>query len=208
MVDRQYEELLPSKVSKRSMLQSIEKIRKKVISCEKCDLCETRTNAVPGKGNYKAEIMFVGEAPGRNEDREGEPFVGSAGKKLTVALEQAGLSKNSVYITNVVKCRPPNNRQPNEQEKDSCSEYLSRELELIKPKIICILGNTAYASLLGEKGITKDHGKIVKKGKRLYFITFHPAATIYNPKLFRNFKLDIKRLVRTLAKIKKTGRGF
>lgn len=187
---------------KHRLLQSIERIRRKVISCEKCDLCETRTNAVPGKGNYKAEIMFIGEAPGRNEDREGEPFIGSAGKKLTAALEQAGLSKDSVYITNVVKCRPSNNRQPNKQEKDSCSEYLSKELEIIKPRIICVLGNTAYASLLGEKGITKNHGKTVTKDKRLYFITFHPAATIYNPKLFGKFKQDIKRLVRILAEVR------
>ncbi|MCZ6582356.1 MAG: uracil-DNA glycosylase [Thaumarchaeota archaeon] len=184
------------------ILQSLEKIKYKVISCKKCSLCESRTHAVPGKGNSKAEIVFVGEAPGRSEDLKGEPFVGSAGKKLSDLLEHVGLSRDSVYITNVVKCRPPENRQPTKQEKKACSDYLNRELEIINPRIICVLGNTAYSSLLGGKNITKDHGKIVRKDKRLYFVTFHPAAIIYNPKLVSSLKKDFRRLVQVLGKIK------
>ena len=117
----------------------IDSIRSQVISCTKCNLSKTRTNAVPGKGNPKAEIMFIGEAPGRTEDLKGEPFVGSAGNILSEVLSSVGLSRDDVYITNVVKCRPPNNRIPSQEEKESCQPYLSKELGIIKPKIICIM---------------------------------------------------------------------
>jgi DNA polymerase len=178
-------------------------LRLQVLSCTKCNLSKSRTNAVPGKGNCNAEIMFIGEAPGRNEDLQGEPFVGNAGKILSEALEYAGLSRDDVFITNVVKCRPPNNRVPLEEEKNSCNTYLTRELDIIRPKIICILGNTAYGSILGGDSITKNRGKIIKKNDQLYFLTIHPAAAIYTPDLKQVLKDDIKTLVETLAKIKK-----
>jgi uracil-DNA glycosylase family 4 len=178
-------------------------LRLQVISCTKCNLSKSRTNAVPGKGNYKAEIMFIGEAPGRNEDLNGEPFVGAAGKILSEALEYAGLARDDVFITNVVKCRPPNNRIPLEEERNSCQQYLIGELDIIKPKIICILGNTAYGSILGGDSITKNRGKIIKKNDQLYFLTIHPAAVIYTPSLKQVLKDDIKALVETLEKIKK-----
>ena len=185
------------------MINEIDALNSKVISCVKCSLSKSRTNAVPGKGNSKAEILFVGEAPGRNEDLQGEPFVGSAGKILSEALDYAGLSRDDVFITNVVKCRPPNNRLPLQQEKDSCHEYLAKELEIIRPKIICILGNTAYESLLGGDSITKNRGKIIEKNGQLYFLTVHPAAAIYNPELRSVLKNDIKLLVETVARLKK-----
>ena len=184
------------------MSQQIEKIRRNVISCKKCNLCKTRTNAVPGKGSFKAEVVFVGEAPGRNEDQKGEPFVGSAGKKLDAALERVGISRESIYITNVVKCRPPKNRLPTKFEREMCRDYLSKELEIINPKIICVLGNTAFASLLGGKDITKNRGKIIKKDGRLYFVTIHPAAIIYNKKLGKYFDQDLKSILKLLSKIK------
>ena len=177
-------------------------LRLQVISCTKCNLSKSRTNAVAGKGNRNAEIMLIGEAPGRNEDLKGEPFVGSAGKILSEALEYAGLSRDDVFITNVVKCRPPNNRIPFEEEKNSCQQYLIDELDIIKPKIICILGNTAYGSILGGDSITKNRGKIIKKNNNLYFLTVHPAAIIYTPDLKQVLKDDIKTLVKTLEKIK------
>ena len=185
------------------MTDLMDALRLQVISCTKCNLSKSRTNAVPGKGNYKAEIMVIGEAPGRNEDLLGEPFVGTAGKILSEALEFAGLLRDDVFITNVVKCRPPNNRVPLEEERYSCQQYLAAELEIIKPKIICILGNTAYGSILGGDSITKNRGKIIKKNDQLYFLTIHPAAAIYNPSLKQILKDDIKRLVETLDKIKK-----
>lgn len=184
-------------------MSEIDSIRSQVISCTKCSLSKTRTNAVPGKGNPKAEILFIGEAPGKNEDQKGEPFVGSAGKILTEALSSAGLSRDDVYITNVVKCRPPNNRVPLQEEKESCQPYLSKELEIIKPKIICIMGNTAYGSLLNGNSITKNRGKIIEKDGQKYFLTIHPAATIYNQELKSVLKDDIKTLVEILDRLKK-----
>ena len=169
----------------------IPEIRESVINCTKCDLCKTRTNAVPGKGDQNAKVIFVGEAPGKTEDVKGEPFVGSAGKKLSDALSKAGISRESVYITNVVKCRPPNNRVPNETERAACRAYLDAEIDAIKPKIICILGNTASNSILGQGEITKNHGKIIEKNGIKYFLTFHPAAIIYNQELATTFESDI-----------------
>jgi DNA polymerase len=185
------------------MSDLMDALRLQVIACTKCSLSKSRTNAVAGKGNYAAEIMFIGEAPGRNEDLKGEPFVGAAGKILSEALEYAGLSRDDVFITNVVKCRPPDNRIPLEGERSSCRQYLTGELDIIKPKIICILGNTAYSSILGGDSITKNRGKIIKKNNQLYFLSIHPAAVIYTPSLKQVLKDDIRTLVETLEKIKK-----
>ena len=177
------------------MHESLELLKEEIIDCKKCDLCKTRKNSVPGKGSKNAQIIFVGEAPGRTEDINGEPFVGSAGKKLTDALENAGITREMVYITNIVKCRPPKNRQPTENERKECEAYLKNEFALIKPNIICLLGNTAYKTILGGSEISKNHGKLVKKDDLTYFITFHPAAVIYNQKLVKDFENDIKKIV-------------
>jgi len=184
------------------MNQELETIKQNVIKCTKCDLCKTRTNAVPGKGNFQSDVIFVGEAPGRNEDKNGEPFVGEAGKKLSIALEEAGISRDAVYITNIVKCRPPNNRVPKTSERNTCQEYLKEEISIIKPKIICILGNTAFNSILGGSEITKFRGKIVQKDNQLYFLTIHPAATIYNQKLIDVLKDDIVKLFDLIRELK------
>ena len=112
-------------------LHKLEKIAEKVRSCTNCELCETRTKAVPGKGNFAADVVFVGEAPGRSEDTNGEPFVGAAGKKLDAILEDAGINRNDVYITNIVKCRPPNNRAPSKEEEMACVDFINQELSLI-----------------------------------------------------------------------------
>jgi DNA polymerase len=181
---------------------SLETIKQNVINCTKCDLCKTRTNSVPGKGNFQSDVIFVGEAPGRNEDKNGEPFVGVAGKKLTVALEEAGVSRDDVYITNVVKCRPPNNRVPNTVERDTCQDYIREEIAIIKPKIICVLGNTAFNSMLGGSEITKFRGKLVRKDNQLYFLTVHPAATIYNQELITVLNKDIKKLFDVIRDLK------
>ncbi len=184
------------------MNQKLEVIKQNVIKCTKCNLCKTRTNAVPGKGNFQSDVIFVGEAPGRNEDKNGEPFVGEAGKKLSIALEEAGISRDAVYITNIVKCRPPNNRVPNTSERDTCQEYLKEEISIIKPKIICVLGNTAFNSILGGSEITKFRGKVVRKDNQLYFLTIHPAATIYNQKLIDVLKNDIVKLFDLIRELK------
>ena len=182
---------------------SLTAIHEKIKTCKKCELCITRNNAVPGKGNHNADVVFIGEAPGKNEDECGEPFIGTAGKKLNDALKNAGLTRSSVYITNIVKCRPPKNRMPNDVEKTMCNNYLEDEIAIINPKIICLLGNTSYYSILGGKEISKNHGKFIFRDDHVYFITFHPAATIYNQKLGIVFKNDIKKLVNELEKLKK-----
>ena len=159
-------------------------------------------NSVPGKGNFHSDVIFVGEAPGKNEDMNGEPFIGIAGKKLSIALEEAGISREKVYITNIVKCRPPKNRIPTTIERDTCKEYLKQEISTIKPKIICILGNTAFNSLLGGSEITKFRGKLVLKDNQLYFLTVHPAATIYNQELIDVLKRDIVKLFDLITELK------
>ena len=184
------------------MSQELEIIKQNVIKCTKCDLCKTRTNAVPGKGNFQSDVIFVGEAPGRTEDKNGEPFIGVAGKKLSIALDEAGISRDDVYITNIVKCRPPNNRVPKTSERETCQEYLKQEISIIKPEIICILGNTAFNSILGGSEITKFRGKVVRKDNLLYFLTIHPAATIYNQKLIDVLKSDISKLFELIRELK------
>jgi len=184
------------------MDSKLEIIRRNVIECTKCELCKTRTNSVPGKGNFQSDVIFVGEAPGRNEDKLGEPFVGIAGQRLVLALQDAGISRESVYITNVVKCRPPNNRVPTISERGTCRDYLEKEISIIKPKIICILGNTAFNSILGGSEITKYRGKIVKKNNQFYFLTVHPAATIYNQELISVLKEDINKLFGLIRELK------
>lgn len=181
---------------------NLEEIRQSVIDCTKCDLAKTRTKSVPGKGNFHSDVIFVGEAPGRNEDLQGEPFVGVAGKKLSLALEEAGVTRDEVYITNTVKCRPPKNRVPNKEEKQMCENYIQKEIEIINPKIICVLGNTAFGSILGGSEITKYRGKIARKENQLYFITVHPAATIYNRELIQTLKQDIKKLFEIIRQLK------
>jgi uracil-DNA glycosylase len=185
------------------MSSEIDSLRNAVISCAACELSKSRTNAVPGSGSINAEIVFIGEAPGRTEDIQGMPFVGTAGKILSEALAYAGFTREDVYITNIVKCRPPDNRRPNRQEMDSCNNYLQKELEIIRPKIICILGNTAFGSLLNGNAITKNRGKIIRRNDKLYFVTIHPAAIIYNPDLRQILKDDLKALYCILDKIKK-----
>ena len=184
------------------MNSELETVRQNVIECTKCELAKTRTNSVPGKGNFQSDVIFVGEAPGRNEDKNGEPFVGIAGQRLNLALEGAGVSRESIYITNVVKCRPPNNRVPTISERNTCHDYLQKEISIINPKIICILGNTAFNSILVGSEITKYRGKIVKKDKQFYFLTVHPAATIYNQELITVLKEDIVKLFDLIKELK------
>jgi uracil-DNA glycosylase len=173
---------------------SLEKIAAEVRGCPLCKLARTRKNAVPGEGQLSAKILFIGEAPGRSEDEKGRPFVGAAGRVLDNLLKKAGIERSQVFITNIVKCRPPNNRVPKEDELTACRPYLDRQIALIKPKVICILGRTAYSSLLGGSSITANRGKILKRAGQKYFLTFHPAAVIYNKGLLSVLEADLKKL--------------
>ena len=179
---------------------SLEKIAADVRGCPLCKLARTRKNAVPGEGQISAKIMFIGEAPGRSEDEKGKPFVGAAGRILDDLLKKAGIERSQVFITNIVKCRPPNNRVPEEDELIACRPYLDRQIALIKPKVICILGRTAYSSILSGSSITANRGKIVERSGQKYFSTFHPAAVIYNKNLLSTLEADLKKLAAEINK--------
>ena len=180
---------------------SLEKIASEVIGCPLCKLSRTRKNAVPGEGQLASKIMFIGEAPGKNEDEQGKPFVGPAGRLLNQALEKAGIKRADIFITNVVKCRPPGNRVPENDERSACRQYLDRQISLIMPKIICILGSTAYSSILGGKSITKNRGKVMERNGQKYFLTIHPAAAIYNKNLRSLLNNDLFKLSKEIKKI-------
>jgi uracil-DNA glycosylase family 4 len=157
---------------------------------------------VPGVGPHPADIMIVGEAPGFNEDRQGEPFVGAAGKLLDTLLARIGLSRGDVYITNVLKCRPPQNRDPMPNEAEACSPYLVRQLALIRPKVVLILGRHALERLLpGQGSISRIHGSLVKRGEVAYVPLFHPAAALHNGALVADLERDFDRVRAYLDKL-------
>ncbi len=170
---------------------SIEQIRLEVLSCALCDLSGTRNKAVPGEGPSQSKIMFIGEAPGSDEDNMGIPFVGTAGKILDKYLKIARINRYDVFITNIVKCRPPKNRVPSVEEQNACHGYLYRQIKLVNPKIICLLGRLAYESILSGSSILKNRGKIIERNDKKYFVTIHPAAIIYNKKLSELFEKDM-----------------
>ncbi len=165
-------------------------------NCQRCKLAGLgRTQVVFGAGNPHATIMFVGEAPGFHEDRQGEPFVGAAGKLLTELLQSAGLSRSEVYIANVIKCRPPNNRDPEPDEVDTCKPFLLQQIELIKPKVVCTLGNFATQTLLGKKvGITKVRGQAFRQDNFVVFPLLHPAASLHQGSLQEPLREDFRKL--------------
>lgn len=166
-----------------------------VLHCPRCDLSLSRTNVVVGSGPLEAKVLFIGEAPGRSEDKQGKPFVGSAGRILNKLLEQNGMKRDDVYITNVVKCRPPENRVPRDYEIDACHPYLQKQLEVIRPKLIVLLGKTASETMLGRKvDMGPEHGTVVEHEGRRYMITYHPASVIYNRKLQGTLEEDFKKL--------------
>lgn len=164
------------------MYENFEALKKDCFSCQKCSLGNTRTNLVFGVGNESADILFVGEGPGENEDLQGEPFVGKAGKLLDKYLEVIGLSRQkNIYIANIVKCRPPQNRDPEEKEQEACINWLREQTKLIKPKIIVCLGRIAATRLISpDFKVTREHGKFIKKGNIYFMGTFHPAALLRN----------------------------
>ena len=178
-------------------------LKYQVLNCKKCPLWETRKNPVFGEGNPNSEIMLIGEAPGRREDEIGRPFVGQAGKLLDEIFREIGLSREDVYITNVVKCRPPGNRQPTKREVKSCSPYLDKQIMLIRPKVIIAMGNTAASYIMDRynmkfTSMRELHGKVFRVGTMFgelkVLMTYHPAAALRNPELKEVIKEDLMRL--------------
>lgn len=179
-------------------MDSLTKISEEIANCKLCPLYKHAKNPVPGEGSPKAEILFIGEAPGATEDEQGKPFVGRAGQLLTELLSSIDIKREEVFITNVVKHRPPNNRAPAQEEVAACRNYLERQITIISPKIIVALGNHALEWLTGKTGISSSRGKIIEKeiaGKtRKILPTFHPAALIYNSSLTETAKEDFKKI--------------
>lgn len=178
------------------MYDNWEDLEQSIKDCKKCKLCTNRTNIVFGVGNKNADVMFIGEGPGADEDRLGEPFVGKAGKLMDKAFQALEIHRDKVYIANIVKCRPPQNRTPEANEALACLNYLRNQVILVKPKIIVLLGSTALKNILGnEYGITATRGKWIEKGGIIYMPTWHPAALLRDENKKIEFWRDLKEVV-------------
>ena len=178
------------------MYETLNELQQSFNNCDKCKLCRTRQNIVFGVGNPNADIMFIGEGPGGDEDRQGEPFVGKAGQLMNKAFDIVGIKREEVYIANIVKCRPPNNRDPEEDEIQACMDYLRNQVIIIKPKIIVLLGRIALQDILGkEYKITASRGKWVEKKDIMYMPTWHPAALLRDETKKIEFLKDLKEVV-------------
>lgn len=165
----------------KAPVRPLAEIREEVSTCKACSLCEGRTNVVFGEGNPHARVMIIGEAPGKNEDLQGKPFVGAAGKFLDELLEVAGLKREDVFIANVLKCRPPSNRNPKPEEIEACATFLRQQTQTISPDVIVTLGNFATQFILRTGvGITHLRGTVQRAGRFLVLPVFHPAAAIYD----------------------------
>jgi DNA polymerase len=193
---------VPSSQERRAALKAV---YEQACACARCsELAATRNTVVFGAGNADANLMFVGEAPGANEDKQGLPFVGQAGKLLDTLLEEIGLQRQDVFIANVLRCRPPGNRDPRPEEIANCSEYLLRTVELVEPRVICTLGNFSTKLLRDDPtGISRLHGQpevraVGRRAVRLYPI-YHPAAALYTPRMLETLREDFSRLPALLA---------
>lgn len=181
------------------MYNNWEQLKESINNCQKCKLCKNRRNIVFGTGNTDANIMFIGEGPGADEDAQGEPFVGKAGKLMNMAFDMVGIVREDVYIANVVKCRPPSNRNPEQDEEVACLNYLRNQVILVKPKIIVLLGSIALKNILGQEyGITASRGKWIEKKGILYMPTWHPAALLRDENKKIDFIRDLKQVIKKI----------
>ncbi|RMF39002.1 MAG: uracil-DNA glycosylase [Chloroflexi bacterium] len=188
-------------MQRKEGMSELETLADQIRKCTLCPLHQGRTQAVPGEGPEDAEIMFIGEAPGFHEDRQGRPFVGASGQFLDELLQSIGLDRAKVYITNVIKCRPPGNRDPLPEEIEACRPYLDRQLEIIRPKMVVTLGRFSMARYFPNARISRIHGKPKKIGGVLYYPMYHPAAALHQPSLRRTVEEDMKRIPELLARI-------
>ena len=175
-------------------MDTLESLALAVETCTDCTLCEGRTRSVPGEGPERPDIMFIGEGPGYHEDQQGRPFVGPAGKLLEDLLAAIGLTRRDVYIANVIKCRPPNNRDPLPDEIKACRKYLDQQIRLLDPPVIVTLGRFSMARFMPGATISRVHGKPQQWGKRTIFPMYHPAAALHQGSLRRYLEEDIRKL--------------
>jgi uracil-DNA glycosylase len=182
------------------MYESLEQVAKDVSVCTLCPLHESRLKAVPGEGLANAKVMFIGEGPGHHENQQGRPFVGPAGQFLEALLKLAGLTRSEVFIANVVKCRPPGNRDPEPEEITACSQYLDAQIALIKPLVIVTLGRFSMAKFFPDEKIGRIHGLARKVGGVYCFAMYHPAAALHQPALKKTIEDDMRKLPQVIAK--------
>ena len=192
-----------------SKTSQLEQLNKEMYACSKCALRPGCNRVVPGAGSAEAEIMFIGEAPGKKEDELGVPFVGAAGKFLDEMLASIKLKREDVYIANVAKCRPPENRDPSPEEISACWPWLLKQIQIIQPKLIVTLGRHSMERFFPEQKISQIHGTLIIKtipeiGKQNFYILYHPAAALYNGSLRKTLLKDFERIPKVLKKIKST----
>lgn len=189
-------------MAKSKKARRLDELAAQIRVCTKCPLWESRRLAVPGDGKYTSKVMIIGEAPGKEEDESGHPFVGSAGRYLDHVLEGTGIDRSDFFITNTVKCRPPKNRTPKSNEVETCtSNYLVEQIELINPKLIVLLGGVAAKRMLGVKSINAARGRVIERDGRRYLVGYHPAVRFYRKDLGAKVKEDFARLERELKKL-------
>src|SRR5215831_15148854 len=182
--------------------ERLEALATQIRSCVQCPLHATRTKAVPGEGSLSARVMLIGEAPGRDEDRRGQPFVGAAGRFLDEVLAGSGVNRGDLFITNTVKCRPENNRTPRKREVDTCTSlYLFEQIELVNPALIMLLGSVAAKKLLGVSSVNEARGKVIEYHDRKYLVGYHPAASFYRDDMGANVRQDFALLRQELHKL-------
>ncbi len=185
-------------------MSSLAELHEEIERCKDCDLAKHRTRVVPGEGPDNARLLFIGEAPGWYEDQSGRPFVGSAGQYLEQLIGMIGMKRNQVFIANVIKCRPPENRDPLPGEIQACSKWLDRQIELIKPKVIVTLGRYSMARYFPGESISKIHGRAKRIGSTIYFAMYHPAAALHQANLRKIIEADIMKLPAVLAEANAT----
>jgi uracil-DNA glycosylase family 4 len=184
--------------------ETLAELKQEVSICTRCALHHSRKRSVPGEGPINAEIMFIGEGPGFHENEQGRPFVGPAGKFLDELLDSIGMKRENVYITNVVRCRPPGNRDPESGEIQACSGYLERQIQLINPKVIVTLGRYSMARYMPNAKISSVHGKAIEKDGRLIVAMYHPAAALHQVSLKSSIEEDFSHLPQLIARSKQT----
>lgn len=186
-------------------MSALDDLYREIANCNDCGLCEKATKHVPGEGPEDAEVMFVGEAPGFHEDRQGRPFVGPAGQFLNELLKSVGLRREQVYITNVVKCRPPGNRDPLPSEVAACRKHLERQIEIIRPRVIVTLGRHSLSWFFPKDSIGKVHGQKRQKDGTYFLHLYHPAAALHAPQMRETIEEDFKKLPEVLEEARRSG---
>ncbi len=185
-------------------MATLAELNHQISQCHNCELSKTRGEVVPGEGDENSEIMFIGEAPGFHEDKQGRPFVGPAGKFLDELIESIDLDRSKVYICNVIKCRPPGNRDPLPQEIEACRKWLDRQIEIISPKVIVTLGRYSMAGFFKGASIGKIHGTAQEVDGKMCFAMYHPAAALHQQSLRKTIEADMLKLPEIVAKVRET----